>query len=146
MEYFLRVKKNTALLFQKKYLKCTWFKSVGARLLVATRTVPVLNNLLRIPDNATIAKTSTVCHHTKKVIFSLIHFATHDPSINRLLQLFQKYCQLNVVIPQNKQRRRLRRLQQIMQTSRYTGWCIFNNNKNRLNETKYNTEAEVYCS
>lgn len=30
-------------------------------MLVATRTVPVLNNLLTIPDKATIANTSIVC-------------------------------------------------------------------------------------
>jgi hypothetical protein len=38
----------------------TSFKSLGARLLVATIIVPLLNNLLRIPDKATIANTSTV--------------------------------------------------------------------------------------
>lgn len=41
----------------------TWFKSSGALLLVATSTVPVLNNLLTIPDKATIANTSTVCRN-----------------------------------------------------------------------------------
>lgn len=39
----------------------TWFRSSGARLLVATSTVPVLSNLLTIPDRATTANTSTVC-------------------------------------------------------------------------------------
>lgn len=34
---------------------------------MATRTVPVLNNLLTIPDKATIANTSTVCNRNQKL-------------------------------------------------------------------------------
>lgn len=41
--------------------RLAWFRSSGALLLVETSTVPVLNNLLRIPDRATTANTSIVC-------------------------------------------------------------------------------------